>query len=592
MFNWDEFFNDFAHTQGGISVPYFNQKEHIYTLQNYLLEQGMLVEDVDYAIKTLLGEAPSKPDPQVAKQAKQMGLVFLGFGNWGKKKGGPATHKNVDGKLVTVGDEEPEDDKEKKGDDKEKGGEEKPEDDDKPINLAKGDKVDAQLGGDRDAGTMDMMDKDDVGKIKQDTEEEKPESTPVEKKFQKQAVQNHKKHIEVIDKIAEAEEDPGRKKALEVLTKEWNDFINAETEEQRVQAVENLIEYNLIERNQWSEKSNGKIYVSNNAVGVPYKQLNSAKTGNGDAVTNEMNRVIRANGLDVNMRNNSADRSLADLSGKHNEAGVVALLDPSEENSKNYNENRKKYKELNNSDRTAHKQNKKAAKLIKKSLPKGSTITSATQIGGMGRDALMKNYGIDDKVDPTDLIVEYEDAEGKPQVMKISAKIYSDPSNITMKNSGMKSAGVTYLGEEIGNVIDGKLQSLREENNYMEDGISAEEASKRKRKFREEYSKLFGKGMEDLANTPEGENKLVKMWKDIHGCGHDVHTLIVNKKTGKSKLHAPDHYCNPTPPFKIKYDGGKVMINLESSGEDFVQIDVKTEQKSSPKLLFKHRVKK
>ena len=27
MFNWDEFFNDFAHTQDGISVPYFNQKE-------------------------------------------------------------------------------------------------------------------------------------------------------------------------------------------------------------------------------------------------------------------------------------------------------------------------------------------------------------------------------------------------------------------------------------------------------------------------------------------------------------------------------------------------------------------------------------
>jgi hypothetical protein len=292
------------------------------------------------------------------------------------------------------------------------------------------------------------------------------------------------------------------------------------------------------------------------------------------------------------MRNNSADRSLADLSGKHNEAGVVALLDPSEENSKNYNENRKKYKELNNSDRTAHKQNKKAAKLIKESLPKGSKITKATQIGGIGKDALMKNYGIDAKVDPTDLIVEYEDAEGKPQVMKISAKIYSDPSNITMKNSGMKTAGVTYLGEAIGSIIDAKLQSLRQENNYMEDGISIEESSKRKRKFREEYSKLFGKGMEDLAKTPEGEAALVKMWKDIHGCGHDVHTLIVNKKTGKSNLKPPDHYCNPTPPFKIKYDGGKVMINLESSGEDFVQIDVKTEQKSSPKLLFKHRVKK
>jgi hypothetical protein len=102
MFNWDEFFNDFAHTQDGISVPYFNQKEHIYTLQNYLLEQGMLVEDVDYAIKTLLGEAPI--DPRVSKQAKKLGLVSKGFGNWGKDKDGPTTHTNVDGKLVPVGD--------------------------------------------------------------------------------------------------------------------------------------------------------------------------------------------------------------------------------------------------------------------------------------------------------------------------------------------------------------------------------------------------------------------------------------------------------------------------------------------------------
>ena len=139
MIDWKNFFNDFADRY--YAVPDFNNKQHVYALQNYLIEQGMLTEDVDYAVKVLLGEAPSKPNPKVAKQAKQMGLVFLGFGNWGKKKGGPATHKNADGKLVPVGDKEPEDDKEKKDDDKEKGGDKKPEDDDKPINLAKGGKV-------------------------------------------------------------------------------------------------------------------------------------------------------------------------------------------------------------------------------------------------------------------------------------------------------------------------------------------------------------------------------------------------------------------------------------------------------------------
>ena len=153
MFDWKEFFNDFADKY--YSVPDFNNKQHVYALQNYLIEQGMLTEDVDYAVKVLLGEAPT--DPKVRDQAKKLGLVSLGYGNWGKEKDGPTTHTNVDGKLEPVGDEK-DDDKDKK--DK--------EDDDRPINLAKGGKVDAQLGGDRDASTMDMMDKDDVGRMADD----------------------------------------------------------------------------------------------------------------------------------------------------------------------------------------------------------------------------------------------------------------------------------------------------------------------------------------------------------------------------------------------------------------------------------------
>ena len=37
-----------------------------------------------------------------------MGLVSLGYGNYGKEKGGETTHRNVDGKLVAMGDEQPE----------------------------------------------------------------------------------------------------------------------------------------------------------------------------------------------------------------------------------------------------------------------------------------------------------------------------------------------------------------------------------------------------------------------------------------------------------------------------------------------------
>jgi hypothetical protein len=59
MFDWKAFFNDFAEKY--YSVPRLDTREHIYALQNYLLEKGMLVEDVDYAIKTLLGEELPRP---------------------------------------------------------------------------------------------------------------------------------------------------------------------------------------------------------------------------------------------------------------------------------------------------------------------------------------------------------------------------------------------------------------------------------------------------------------------------------------------------------------------------------------------------
>lgn len=420
--------------------------------------------------------------------------------------------------------------------------------------------------------------------------QQKPQGTPIKKPLSSKTVSKHKDYINKAKEIAEKEENKDIKEAMNILNNTWEKFTNAQTEEEKLEAVETLIDNGLIERNQWSEKTAGKIYITSNAPGIPYKHFMGG--GQGDALTNDMNRIIRENGLEVNMRNNSADRALADLSGKHNEAGVVALLDPSEENQKEYSKLRKKYNELGNDDSTAHEQNEGAAKLIKESLPEGSKIKSSIQVGGIGGSELMNKYGIDEKVDPTDMLVVYDDENGNEKKMKISAKIYTNPNDITMKNSGTKSAGRDYLGEQIGAPIDAKLQDMRDRHNYQEDGISDEEQKNRKRAFREEYLNEFGNGMKQLASTLDGEKKLVQMWKDVHGCGHDVHTLIVNKKTGESQLKDPDHYCNPKPPFEVKYDGTKVVINLESQTDEFIQIDCKTEMKSSPKLLFKHKVKK
>jgi hypothetical protein len=62
-------------------------------------------------VHTILTEAEQS---QAAKQAHNLGLVKVkGFGLWGKKKDGPATHKTVDGKLVPVHGQQPEPKKKK-----------------------------------------------------------------------------------------------------------------------------------------------------------------------------------------------------------------------------------------------------------------------------------------------------------------------------------------------------------------------------------------------------------------------------------------------------------------------------------------------
>ncbi len=542
-------------------VPNPSNDYHLALLKEVCLNSGIDQKIIDNAILFL-----EKDDDKYQSVGYGKYKLKKDIGPDGKgKEGSPTFEKDDTGNYVKVGEEDGEEDKE-----------------DKATSISGPDISTDSFAEKGLTGKSD--DEEDEPKSKED----KPKGTPT-KPFSSKTQENHKNYVNGAKKIRDAEEDEDRKKGITVLVENWEKFVNAKTEEDKIEAIEALIDYNLIERNQWSEKSKGKIYISSNAMGIPYKHFMGGKQG--DAVTEDINRIIRQQGLDVNMRNNSADRALADLSGKHNEAGVVALLDPSKENQKAYNENREKYRELGNDDSEAHQQNVDAVKLIKDSLPEGSEIKKSIQVGGIGSKKLMDLYGIDEKVDPTDMIVVYDD-NGVEKVMKISAKIYSNPNDITMKNSGTKSAGNTYLGEVIGDPIDAKLQSIRDKHNYQEEGISSDDQKNRKREFREEYIKEFGSGMKKLTETKEGQEQLTQMWKDVHGCGHDVHTLIVNKKTGESQIKDPDHYCDPKPPFDITYDGGKVVINLDTQTDEYVQIDCKTEMNSSPKLLFKHKVKK
>jgi hypothetical protein len=401
----------------------------------------------------------------------------------------------------------------------------------------------------------------------------------ITKKYPPKTIKGEMQKLDSMDSLI-ASADKDTKTRVNILKKNWLKYLNADTKEEKIEALKELAEYKLIE----GHAGGKKIYLSANTT-LPYKHLTGSA---GTSITEEMNQLIIEAGIDVPLRGGAKDRALADMSGKHNEAGVVSYLFPSDENKKAYADTQKSFKQLGGDEAKFDKINKKAADSIKEKLPKGAKITGAQQVGGIGKTELMK-LGIDPKVDPTDLIIYYEMPNGKTGIMKVSAKTYSDPKNITMKNSGVNNAGITYLGE-LGKELDSKVSEMRKKFAW-DDSMPEEKKAEQKKNLKQSYLSEFSKIMVELSKTEQGQKQLTKMWKDVHGCGRDVYTQIINKNTGEVEVKSPDYYCNPKPPYEIKYDGVKLVINMGGQDDTFIQIDMKTEDKGSPKLLFRHRTK-
>ena len=293
---------------------------------------------------------------------------------------------------------------------------------------------------------------------------------------------------------------------LKILKKNWTKLTDAETEEEREEAVREMVENGLLARNS-PGSSKRKIYFTELVSGMGAKDgmmTQKGIPGDGNSFSQLISDIIDSGGMEgeVGLRNTSAARTLAKVSGDHNEAGVCAFLDPSELNEENYRKTQDSYASLGGDERRANKQNHRAAaEKVKDYLSKMDPpceVEKAEAMGHLGNQQIRDKYGIDPKVNPTDFFVYCKDGSKKG----ISAKIYSNPKSITMKNSGTKTAGASYLDDPS---IDEKLVSLKQEYN-----ISNNPTKEEKRKFKTEYLKLWTDSMEELSKTPEGTTKINK----------------------------------------------------------------------------------
>jgi hypothetical protein len=298
-----------------------------------------------------------------------------------------------------------------------------------------------------------------------------------------------------------------------------------------------------------------------------------------------MNAVIEAADIDIPIRGSSAD-----LSGKENEAGVVALLHPSDENVKSHKKVFDQYKTAGGDMDKATKQNQAASEEIQKDITQtygdGAKVISAQQVGGLGATKL-KELDIDQKTDPTDILVTVKDKKGKEHTVKYSMKVYKDVNNITMRNAGGMTFGENFIGGEAAKRLDSLVPALRKKYPYNED-TPEQEATNNKKAIKQEYMSALNKELVNMAKDDKGQAQLLDMWRKIYGCGKNVKVVVTNKKTLSSKVKSDSDYCNPKQPFKVSYDGIKVVVNVDEESGFTTQFDIKTEKDGSFKVLSRY----
>ena len=529
-----------------------------------------------------------------SEKAKEKGLIHVGKGSYKEKEDGPVVAKSSpDGeKLLKVepGDPEAQPEKEPEAEPSKEPAPSKPT-----------------------GEVLDSIPKQNMKKVRDGYETSFKGLSPKE---------------QISNRIEEITDTKTKETAQEVQ-KSMDQFMEAETDEEKEEILRGLAENNLIQINTEDPKSSAKkIYFDTVLTGLERKTL-----GDGNVTTKEMWRIIHEKQIAAPLRGTSVEKALADMSGKHNESGMVLLLCPKDgahykENNELHEKNTGNFGNLGGKVEAADQRNKDMADKIRTTIPKDSKITDARNTGGIGPEQLGELYNINDKIDPTDLIVFFTPPKPDPSVevpsikelekkldkklknmtsedlrkrnelvktryggmRKVSAKSYRDPRSITMKNSGAREVGSAYLGDE---KVDGQLQEIlrNPKYDYKEEGLSKKERDDRKKGLKREYMDKMQAKMVELADTDEGQKQLLKMWQDVHGCGNDVYTSVSNKTTGKATLHPPDYYCKPKLPFKIGRNKTSITVDLEEDGADSVKLDLKTETKSSPVLLFVRRSK-
>lgn len=399
--------------------------------------------------------------------------------------------------------------------------------------------------------------------------------------------------------------DQGDKQVYQTFKRCITTLVSDEANKQeKLKALTELVENDLIGTNNmdFGPKVKRKVYYNeritnifpNKQVGglISYKAMTSS--GNPNALTNAITLFAHENGIDIPIYQGG----FAKAQGEYNQTDTIrrVLLMQGKQVPPELDQKANKHGQLlrDKGGQAKRKQadlcNQKAAQAMVKYLD-GKEITGVQQVGALGKAELAKR-GIDDKKDPTDVIVYYLDENGEQKALKVSMKIYKNINAITVKAAGIKTAANYYLGEQAKHIDQQVLPQLLQKYNYGQEGISNNERAKRFTQFRKQYMQAYQVQMVKLMQSEQGQQKLLKMWRQVHGCGSDTCTCVSDMGKGNAQMRPPDYYCKPKMPFKVEYKGSKISIEFSEKGQKYLDIQVARSTNwgtSSLKFTTRHR---
>ena len=566
-----------------------------------------------------------------SEKAKEKGLIHVGKGSYKEKEDGPVVAKSSpDGEtLLKVEPGDPEAQAEPEAEPKD--GKEKPKKEPTKTTSGTGSAIGLDTPEKRKeslvAGVVTP-----VGNPRDDMDFNDIRGDVVKDMKDPAKLQEELKNVELASNVDNLPENTDIEKSTKNRAKSLQEgleaFASAKTDEEKAKvlnelAQNRLLEMNFVEPEELRDSKNPNKFTKKKLKVYPSLMSGLGKDDivKASSLGREMHRISSKYNLVVPVSQSSKVAARSDMSGKHNEIGMVVEVmgdNASPEAKEMYETNERKLMELQDDpgSETAkaivernREINKGLAKMCVDDIKKkGGTITGAEQVGGLGHDGLLDKYGIDDKKNPTDLIIHYKDKNGKDQRMDVSAKIYKSDSSITMKNSGVKEFGNNYMDDEEANE---QLSGLFNDPEYRwtDEKPGSKEYDDKKRAYKEKFAEIAGESMNKLAQDSSGppgngkqgnpddpstwsngQQKILQTWQEIHGCGQGVLTsvAVTGGEEPEMKLHDADHYCKPKMPLNIKINDTscEILVGDETSGES-VKFNAKTE-KDGPKALFYH----